>query len=150
MNANWFEASLLQMLFLITKLCWYYPPSSRISLSEKLWLYPIIREFTIRYVAQYDDPWRLGHECYLGDVLLIAHSTTISLLKFASSHVVISTLVRIQYLLFLTAPVYISFLLFGRNKIFIHSLLQTQFHKFSIFCRQDSFVTENGLSYSTS
>ena len=108
------------------------------------------REFTIRYVAQYDDPWRLGHECYLGDVLLIAHSTTISLLKFASSHVVISTLVRIQYLLFLTAPVYISFLLFGRNKIFIHSLLQTQFHKFSFFCRQDSFVTENGLSYSTS
>ena len=41
-----------------------------------------IREFTILYVAHYDDHWRLGHQCDFGDNLVVAHSTTTPLLKF--------------------------------------------------------------------
>ena len=40
-----------------------------------------IREFTILYVAHYDDPWRLGHQCDIGDNHVVAHSSTTPLLK---------------------------------------------------------------------
>ena len=42
----------------------------------------VIREFTIPYVAHYDDPWRLGHQCNFGDNLVVAHSSTTPLFKF--------------------------------------------------------------------
>ena len=49
--------------------------------SREWWRSVNIREFTILYVAHYDDPWRLGHQCDIGDNHVVAHSTTTPLLK---------------------------------------------------------------------